>query len=257
MIVFRPRAASRADARRQGDSALPASDPELNRRAGAPSGIKIWFLVGIALVSVAQGFLASALAPGLPQFVLYGSGALTSGILMFAWYRRDAREHDYRRSRGLDSALIAALAVALPYYLIRSRGWRRGLLVSGGFVVFSVACLVLYGGALLVGLPGGPQAEQITEYPDRGSDELSYRRTVSPNYPFAMIAQGNTGTAHVAVRVGADGKPSKVSLQQGTGHLELDEEALRAVSQWEFYPRIVDGVAVEADAVLPIVFELD
>lgn len=230
----------------------------MNRTAPSRSSVKIWILVWISLVSVIEGLLVGYLALGPLALPVSGVGALTISLLMFAWYRHDALECGYRRSRVLDSAQIAVAVVALPYYLIRSRGLRRGLLVSGGLVLFSFACLVLYSGAALVGLQqSAAPADEVTQFPDNGSGALSYRRTIAPHYPIEMITQGLVGTAEVAVRVGADGKPTTVSLQHGTGHPQLDDEALRVVAQWEFYPRIVDGEPVEAEAVVPIVFELD
>jgi peptidoglycan/LPS O-acetylase OafA/YrhL len=63
--------------------------------------------------------------------------------LLFYWYRRDARERGYRTSWGLNTAMVLITAIALPWYLVRSRvgAWRRGkalvVLVASFFLVMA------------------------------------------------------------------------------------------------------------------------
>lgn len=59
-------------------------------------------------------------------------------FLSFYWYRLDSDERRYRRSKPLNVGVIAVAAVALPYYLVRSRpaGQRlRALLRLAGFAL--------------------------------------------------------------------------------------------------------------------------
>jgi hypothetical protein len=45
---------------------------------------------------------------------------LTVGLL-FLWYRQDARERQYKTSWGLNTGMVLVTAIALPWYLVRSR----------------------------------------------------------------------------------------------------------------------------------------
>ena len=53
--------------------------------------------------------------------------ALSSLALVFAWFWIDARDRAYRASILLRVAMLILTVVALPYYLIRSRGFVGGL----------------------------------------------------------------------------------------------------------------------------------
>ena len=64
------------------------------------------------------------------------------GITIFFWYRADAKQMSFQRPRWLDIAVLIFATGAIPYYLIRSRGWKRGLLGLGAAILVFVAfCL--------------------------------------------------------------------------------------------------------------------
>lgn len=72
--------------------------------------------------------------------------------LIFLWYRIDADEHGFKRTPLLNVAVVMAAALAIPYYLIRSRGWQEGpaavlqaLLVFLGSVVLSAVGAMVFG----------------------------------------------------------------------------------------------------------------
>jgi cytochrome bd-type quinol oxidase subunit 2 len=49
-------------------------------------------------------------------------------ILIFVWYRQDAAEHGFRRTRLWDIGVILVTSVVvLPWYLFKSRGLKEGL----------------------------------------------------------------------------------------------------------------------------------
>jgi hypothetical protein len=50
--------------------------------------------------------------------------------LIFWWYHVDKREHGYRAGPLMNAGIIAVCVVALPIYLIRSRGWKRGIIAT-------------------------------------------------------------------------------------------------------------------------------
>lgn len=68
---------------------------------------------------------------------------LTVGLL-FLWYRQDARERQYKTSWGLNAGMVLVTAIALPWYLVRSR---KGIGVAkalGGLVGLFVLTMCCY-----------------------------------------------------------------------------------------------------------------
>jgi apolipoprotein N-acyltransferase len=83
-----------------------------------------------------------------PWWALMSS--LIFSFLCFCWYRLDSEQRQYRRTVLLNVGVIALAAVAIPYYVVRSRppGQKgRALLRFGGFVLLLIA--VSFCGALL------------------------------------------------------------------------------------------------------------
>jgi len=100
-------------------------------------------LLAMAFASFASGAIDQYFYPGV-QFPPTSMGAALVGMfLIFLWYRLDARQAGYRRSRGLDVGILLLALVALPYYFFRSRGARRGALATLGFLGAYVVCSAL------------------------------------------------------------------------------------------------------------------
>jgi hypothetical protein len=73
-------------------------------------------------------------------------------FLIFLWYRIDADERGFQRSLLLNVAIVMVAALAVPYYLIRSRGWQEGqLAVLKALVVFVGSIVLSALGAMLFG----------------------------------------------------------------------------------------------------------
>ncbi|HUT40830.1 MAG TPA: hypothetical protein VM011_05750 [Gammaproteobacteria bacterium] len=114
---------------------------------------------GKTLVLVVLGL--SALIAGLldPLFGVPDSGymwfnlalSLFCAILVFTWYYLDSDEHTYRRTPLLNAMVVAAGVFAIPWYLFRSRGARRGLRAFGLFLLASLAWLVLAAAGMEIG----------------------------------------------------------------------------------------------------------
>lgn len=108
----------------------------------------LWLLSACALL---EGlFDAHAMAPGTRASLLPLASALALSYLSFCWYRLDSEARGYRRSRWLNSGVVALTLVAIPYYLARSRprGQKlRALLRLIGF--FLLQCLAAFVGALV------------------------------------------------------------------------------------------------------------
>jgi hypothetical protein len=82
----------------------------------------------LPVLSLAVGCLEYGPARG-PEAgsVLLTLHAIVSLALVFAWFWIDARDRAYRASIVLRIAMLVLPVVALPWYLLRSRGWAGGL----------------------------------------------------------------------------------------------------------------------------------
>jgi formate-dependent nitrite reductase membrane component NrfD len=80
-------------------------------------------LIAILLVMVLDGAVdASYAASGMSQPPQWSVPlTLCVSFLGFLWYRIDSDERNYKRSRGLNTAMIVLTILAMPYYLLRSR----------------------------------------------------------------------------------------------------------------------------------------
>jgi hypothetical protein len=68
---------------------------------------------------------------------------LLSLIVFFCWYHLDKAEYDYRAGRLMNAGMLVLAALALPIYLIRSRGWPRGARAIGVALLFFAGMMVL------------------------------------------------------------------------------------------------------------------
>jgi hypothetical protein len=51
---------------------------------------------------------------------------IVSVALIFWWYHLDKHEHNYEAGPLMNAGMVALTLVAMPIYLIRSRGWKSG-----------------------------------------------------------------------------------------------------------------------------------
>jgi hypothetical protein len=107
-----------------------------------PKCIVCWIAALLATASLLDG-------GGGDQAVHLLAGVAVS-YLCFRWYRADSDARGYRRSRGLDVAMVAFTAGALPYYLMRSRGQDERLRALAGYAAsVTVALLAVVGGTVV------------------------------------------------------------------------------------------------------------
>ena len=85
----------------------------------------------------------------------------------------------------------------------------------------------------------------------------AYLNNPPPIYPMMSRRMGEEGSVMLRVHVGADGRPMRVTVVQGSGFERLDDSALRVVQRWRFIPASRAGEAVDADVTVPIVFKLE
>jgi len=70
--------------------------------------------------------------------------ALSSLAIVVAWFLLDARARGYRASIALKVAMVPLTVLALPYYLLRSRGIAGGLKASVLALLLFVATMAAY-----------------------------------------------------------------------------------------------------------------
>lgn len=91
---------------------------------------------------------------------------LAMAMLIFLWYRLDSDEHGYVRTPLLNVSVVMVAALAIPYYLIRSRGWQRGQVsVLRAIAVFMASVVLSATGASMFGhiTPADTSAATTTE----------------------------------------------------------------------------------------------
>lgn len=75
-------------------------------------------------------------------------------------------------------------------------------------------------------------------------------------YPAAAARDGIEGTVLLRIRIGTRGEVVKVELVKSSGSEILDNAAIAGVRTWHGRPAQIAGRAIEASALLPVVFRL-
>jgi peptidoglycan/LPS O-acetylase OafA/YrhL len=101
-------------------------------------------LVLLALLSFAFPALERAMTGRVEMFSTYGIvDTVLSLIAIFVWYHLDKDEHHYRAGTLMNAGVLVAAIVALPIYLVRSRGWRRGAIAIAWAAAFLAVIFAL------------------------------------------------------------------------------------------------------------------
>jgi protein TonB len=77
-----------------------------------------------------------------------------------------------------------------------------------------------------------------------------------PEYPSEAQEMKQQGTVVLRVTIDANGNVSDVAIKQSSGHVLLDQAALRTVRRWKVEPDRTAGVPVGAEAEQVIDFKL-
>jgi periplasmic protein TonB len=78
-----------------------------------------------------------------------------------------------------------------------------------------------------------------------------------PPYPAQALRMRQAGRVLLRVRVDEQGRAAEVAIESSSGFRALDEAAMKVVlKRWHFVPATQDGRAIQAWALVPIVFEL-
>lgn len=75
-------------------------------------------------------------------------------------------------------------------------------------------------------------------------------------YPKYALKNKIEGRAILKVLVSEKGTVDQIDIIQSTGDTSLDQAAIDAVKQWEFYPALIDGEKSASLISLPVVFKL-
>jgi TonB family protein len=95
----------------------------------------------------------------------------------------------------------------------------------------------------------GPRsADLLTQAP-----AVAYK--VAPTYTPQAIQAGIEGSVVLYAEIGVDGRAHRVRVIKGLGH-GLDQQAMEAVRQWEFYPGTKNGIPVNTPGTVEVEFRL-
>jgi hypothetical protein len=81
----------------------------------------------LAVVSLAGPMTERIVTGRVDDFSTYAIvDTLISLVLIFWWYHADKAEQGYRAGPLMNAGMLVMVVIAMPVYLIRSRGWKRG-----------------------------------------------------------------------------------------------------------------------------------
>lgn len=95
-------------------------------------------LTTMAALSFAMPAIERAMTGRVELLSSYGlAETALSLIALFWWFHLDKADHHYQAGRLMNAGVLIAAVIALPIYLVRSRGWQRG----GIAILFALAFL--------------------------------------------------------------------------------------------------------------------
>src|SRR5512138_2443616 len=113
---------------------------------------KLGALIALAVFSFAFPAIEQAMTGRVEMLSNYGiAETVLSLIAIFVWYHLDKEEHNYRAGILMNAGVLVAAIVALPIYLIRSRGWKRGAIAICWAAVFLAVIFALEEAGELLG----------------------------------------------------------------------------------------------------------
>jgi hypothetical protein len=101
-------------------------------------------LIVLAVLSFASPALERAVTGRVELLSSFGLAETALELIaVFWWYHLDKAEHHYQAGKLMNAGVLVLAAVALPIYIIRSRGWKRGAKAIGIALLFLGATFVL------------------------------------------------------------------------------------------------------------------
>lgn len=107
-----------------------------------------------------------------------------------------------------------------------------------------------------VGVPTAPPAPPapIVEKVTAPVASADYGDNPEPVYPPHAEEMGWGGKVLMKVHVQANGKPSSVTVSKSSGHQELDDAAVKAVTKWTFKPAMRGDTPTDGFVTVPMNF---
>ena len=101
-------------------------------------------LIVLAALSLVMPAIERAMTGQVAVLSNYGLVETALSIIaLFCWFHLDKAEHNYRAGKLLNAGVLVFAALALPIYLVRSRGWKRGGMAILWALVFLGVMLLL------------------------------------------------------------------------------------------------------------------
>lgn len=92
---------------------------------------KLYALALLAAITLATPIIETLMTGRVEPFSKFDlGGSFVSLLPIYWWYHLDKDETGYRAGRFLNVGVAALVIVALPVYFVRSRGWKRGGVIS-------------------------------------------------------------------------------------------------------------------------------
>ncbi len=114
-----------------------------------------------------------------------------------------------------------------------------------GIAIAGIACLLL-----LAGCTKGHDNQSSQIMP---TQPLAVK-TPPPLYPIELACDNIGGQVGLIMKIGPDGIPNHIRVEDGSGHPQLDQAAAEAVKSWVFQPGTSRGLPVETDLRVPVTF---
>ena len=97
--------------------------------------IALALLAAIILLAPIVEALATGRVESMSPYDI--AGTVLSLVPLYWWYHLDKAEHHYRAGALMNVGIGLVAIIALPIYLVRSRGWRGGGIAIGYGAVFT------------------------------------------------------------------------------------------------------------------------
>jgi protein TonB len=126
--------------------------------------------------------------------------------------------------------------------------------VPGGVAGGSIGGVL---GGVMGGIGAAPPPPKVVQSRIRQGGNVQQAKLINqikPNYPPLARQTRISGTVRLHAIIGKDGTVQSLTLE--SGHPLLVQAALDAVKQWRYQPTLLNGVPVEVDTTIDVVFSL-
>ncbi len=102
--------------------------------------LAVFFWVTVFLVTLVDPYLQKQFSPQLVHI----STTILFTILIFMWFLADSKAIEYKPSRLLKVGVVVLAVVAIPIYLVKSKGYKRAGLSLLKFLVFFIVLSISF-----------------------------------------------------------------------------------------------------------------